>query len=64
MPISKENRPFFERLRNQYDINFIDELPSAQWPVNHQEVFESIENLKETQYSTYAASLEDLNDRP
>lgn len=64
MPISKENRPTFERLRDQYDINFIDELPRAEWPVNHQSLFETIETFKEFKYSTYAASPEDLNERP
>ncbi|KAH6842680.1 hypothetical protein B0I37DRAFT_382547 [Chaetomium sp. MPI-CAGE-AT-0009] len=66
MPPSKKttNRPVFERLRKEYGIVFIDQLPQAQWPGNHRDVFESIEKLKGFKYSTYATDTASQDDIP
>ncbi|KAI0553686.1 hypothetical protein F4679DRAFT_530152 [Xylaria curta] len=54
MPIKKNHRPVFERLRREYNIVFADTLASNDWPANHRIVFESIDKLKQFKYSTYA----------
>ncbi|KAI1174434.1 hypothetical protein F4777DRAFT_384632 [Nemania sp. FL0916] len=64
MPIKKERRPVFERLRRNYNIVFIDNLPLRDWPANHRTVFESIDKLKQFKYSTYLTPQDDLEATP
>ncbi len=66
MPPSKKttNRPVFERLRKEYNILLIDQLPQRRWPDNHREVFEAIEKVKSFKYSTYATATTDHDDTP
>jgi hypothetical protein len=53
MPLSKENRPIFERRRREYGIVFIDSLPPREWPSAHAEVFKAIAKIQEYKYSQY-----------
>lgn len=67
MPMTKENRRAFSRLRNQHGINFVEQLDPEQWPANHRAVFSAIEELKQVKYTTYLqgqTNVADLDSQP
>ncbi|KAI1358998.1 hypothetical protein F5Y08DRAFT_350089 [Xylaria arbuscula] len=67
MPIKKEHQVLFERHRIKCNIVFKDALDPDDWPTNHRNVFQSIEDIKSFKYGTYSTaqgSQDDIEARP
>ncbi|KAK5988389.1 hypothetical protein PT974_12543 [Cladobotryum mycophilum] len=55
MPMKKENRSIFDKLRRQYGIFIRDDLPDTEWPPEIQEELLAIKKVTTYKYSTYSA---------
>jgi hypothetical protein len=53
--MTPEQRRALELLRKEYHIIFSREIPPANWPQGHKNVFEAIRKLGQVKYSEYVA---------